>query len=167
MVLDPAALPDDVATLKAMLVAASKRDHDLDAEIETLKLTIAKLQHARFGNSSERTSVLMEQLELQLGELVERRAQETAADEIAAAQTATKPDARQQRRMPALARSPCDQNGVGTGHPRTSGANTALNVSAASWWLDSILPWGDGPSPTRSTAGAAFWRARDETEYRD
>ena len=100
MVLDPAALPDDVAALKAMLIAEHKRAveaearaHDLDAEIETLKLTIAKLQHDRFGNSSERTSVLMDQLELQLGELVERRAQETAADEIAAAQTATKPEA--------------------------------------------------------------------------
>ena len=108
MVLDPAALPDDVAALKALLltehkraVEAEARAHDLDAEIETLKLTIAKLQHDRFGNSSERTSVLMDQLELQLGELVERRAQETAADEIAAAQTATKPEARQQRRMPA------------------------------------------------------------------
>ena len=82
-------------------VEAEARAHDLDAEIETLKLTIAKLQHDRFGNSSERTSVLMDQLELQLGELVERRAQETAADEIDAAQTATKPEARQQRRMPA------------------------------------------------------------------
>jgi transposase len=109
MVLDPAALPDDIAALKAMLIAASKRAveaearaHDLDAEIETLKLTIAKLQHDRFGNSSERTSVLMDQLELQLGELVERRAQETAADAIAAAQTdATRPEVRQQRRMPA------------------------------------------------------------------
>ena len=68
MVLDPAALPDDVAALKAMLIAADKRAvvaearaHDLDAEIETLKLTIAKLQHDRFGNASERTSVLMDQ----------------------------------------------------------------------------------------------------------
>jgi transposase len=107
MVLDPAALPDDVATLKAMLVetakravAAEARAHDLDAEIEHLKLTIAKLQHDRFGNSSERTSVLMEQLELQLGELVARRAEETAAAEIAAAQAA-QTGARPGRRMPA------------------------------------------------------------------
>ena len=93
MLLDPAQLPDDVAALKAMLIAANKRAvaaearaSDLDGEIETLKLTIAKLRHDRFGNSSERTSVLMDQLELQLDELVARRAQETAADEIAAAQ---------------------------------------------------------------------------------
>ena len=104
MVLDPAELPDDVATLKAMLIEASKRAHDLDAEIETLKLTIAKLQHDRFGASSERTSVLMDQLELQLGELVARRAEETVAAEIAAAQapqTSARPEAPRERRMPA------------------------------------------------------------------
>lgn len=94
MAIDPAELPDDVASLKAMLIAANKRaadaearTFDLDAEIENLKLTIAKLQHDRHGNSSERTSALMDQLELQLGELIERRAEETAADEIAAAQS--------------------------------------------------------------------------------
>lgn len=86
MPLDPAELPDDVAALKALLVAASLKVDDLDAEIENLKLTIAKLQHDQHGKSSERTSVLMEQLELQLGELVERRAQEKATDEIAAAE---------------------------------------------------------------------------------
>ena len=49
MVLDPAALPDDVAALKAMLIAADKRAvvaearaHDLDAEIETLSKHPAK-----------------------------------------------------------------------------------------------------------------------------
>jgi hypothetical protein len=100
MLLDPAALPDDVATLKAMLVAEHKRANDLDAEIEHLKLTIAKLQHDRFGASSERTSVLMDQLELQLGELLARRAEETAAAEIAAAQ-ALQTSARPERCMPA------------------------------------------------------------------
>ena len=90
MALDPAHLPDDIAALKAMLVAASVRADDLDAEIENLKLLLAKMRHDKFGASSERTSVLMDQLELQLDELVARRAQETAADEIAA--TATAPD---------------------------------------------------------------------------
>jgi transposase len=101
MVLDPAALPDDVAALKAMLIAEHKRAEDLDAEIETLKLTIAKLRHDRFGNSSERTSVLMDQLELQLGELMERRAQETAAEEIAAEQVTQANATKLRRRMPA------------------------------------------------------------------
>jgi len=93
MILDPAELPDDIAALKALLIEMAKRATnaearalDRDAEIENLKLTIAKLQHDKYGNSSERTSVLMDQLELQLGELVARRAQETTAEEIAAAQ---------------------------------------------------------------------------------
>jgi len=91
MALDLSQLPGDAASLKAMLIEenrravnAEARANDLDAEIENLKLTIAKLRHGRFGNSSERTSVLMDQLELQLGELVERRAQEMTAGEIAA-----------------------------------------------------------------------------------
>jgi Transposase C of IS166 homeodomain len=102
MLLDPAQLPDDIALLKAMLIEENRRTSDLDAEIENLKLQIAKLRHARFGNSSERTSVLMDQLELQLGELVERRAQETAAEEIAAAQArASSKPAPRQRKAPA------------------------------------------------------------------
>jgi transposase len=78
MTLDPTQLPDDVATLKAMLVATAKRAHDaetrastLDTQIETLKLTIAKLQHGKFGSSSERAR-LLDQLELQLAELEEQ-----------------------------------------------------------------------------------------------
>lgn len=117
MDLDPGKLPDNVATLKALLIAEHKRAVDaetraldLDAEIENLKLTIAKLQHDKHGKSSERTLVLMDQLQLQLGELVARRAQETAADEIAAAQTpasdAAKSEPRAQRRKPA--RRPLD-----------------------------------------------------------
>ena len=47
MTLDPAQLPDDIVSLKAMLIAAAHRVNDLDAEIENLKLTIAKLQHER------------------------------------------------------------------------------------------------------------------------
>jgi transposase len=112
MALDPAKLPNKVAALKALLIetdnrasTAEARALDLDAEIENLKLTIAKLQHDRHGNSSERTSVLMDQLQLQFGELIERRAQETAADEIAAAQAPATGDTRtetpRQRRKPA------------------------------------------------------------------
>jgi transposase len=106
MALDPAELPDNIAELKVMLIAESKRADDLDAEIENLKLTIAKLQHDKHGNSSERTSVLMDQLELQLGELIERRAQETAAGEIAAAQSPASGAAKPERRKPA--RRPLD-----------------------------------------------------------
>ena len=90
MTLDPAQLPDDIATLKVMLIATAQRAHDaetrasnLDAQIENLKLTIAKLQHDKFGSSSERAR-LLDQLEFQLAELEEQVAQNAAADEIAA-----------------------------------------------------------------------------------
>jgi transposase len=82
MALDPAQLPDDIATLKAMLVAAAI---GYDAEIANLKLTIAKLRRAEYGASSERGAKL-DQLELQLGELVEQAAQTKAAAEIEAPQ---------------------------------------------------------------------------------
>jgi transposase len=67
-----APLPDDVETLKAMLLAerAAHRTElrEQALHIEQLKQTIAKLRHDRFGQSSERRA-LLEQLELQLFEL--------------------------------------------------------------------------------------------------
>jgi transposase len=115
MVFDPLELPDDVAALKAMLIAANKRvahaekrERDLDAEIENLKLTIAKLQHEQFGPSSERAR-LLDQLELQLGELVEHVAQAAISDEIAANQSSqpTREPARPRRKP---ARRPLPQH---------------------------------------------------------
>jgi transposase len=100
MTLDPSQLPDDVASLKAMLIAADKHARDLDGEIENLKLTIAKLQHERFGPSSERAR-LLDQLELQLGELVEHVAQTATTDEIATAQTQANQQHKPPRRKPA------------------------------------------------------------------
>ncbi|KAB2938020.1 MAG: IS66 family transposase [Hyphomicrobium sp.] len=98
MTLDPTRLPDDIATLKALLIAehaarvasddraqaAEARALDLDAEIANLKLTIAKMRRETFGTSSERSIKLLDQLELQLAELVEKMAEEKAAAEIAA-----------------------------------------------------------------------------------
>ena len=90
-VTSPAAepLPDDVETLKAMLLAerqaygAKVRDQAL--QIEQLKHRIAKLQHERFGQSSERRA-LLDQLELQLFELKEDQAEaEQAASDAAQA----------------------------------------------------------------------------------
>jgi transposase len=75
-------LPDDVATLKAMLLAerqahrAEVRDQAL--LIEKLEHQIARLRHERFGQSSERRA-LLDQLELQLFELKEDQAQAEAA----------------------------------------------------------------------------------------
>jgi transposase len=53
------------------------------AEIEALKLTIAKLQRNRFGASSERGKKLLDQLELQLAELEESVAEDNAAADVA------------------------------------------------------------------------------------
>ncbi len=83
MMLDPATLPTDVATLQAMLMASASRATNLEALIAHMKLTIAKLRHERFGSGSERSAKL-DQLELQLGELVEQASQQVVAAEIAA-----------------------------------------------------------------------------------
>ncbi len=50
-----------------------------DAEIENLKLLIAKLRRMQFGRSSEKREFQIEQLELRLEELEARRTKETAA----------------------------------------------------------------------------------------
>jgi transposase len=87
-------LPDDVETLKAMLLAerqaygAKVRDQAL--LIEQLKHQIARLRHERFGQSSERRA-LLDQLELQLFELQEAQAEAETAEEIAAPQSVTVP----------------------------------------------------------------------------
>jgi transposase len=82
---------DDIETLKSMLVA--ERTARLAAEgeaqhrallIEKLTYTIRKLRHERFGQSSER-GTLLDQLELQLADLEEDAAQAEAAAGMAAA----------------------------------------------------------------------------------
>jgi transposase len=83
-------LPDDVTTLKAMLRAerAARLAAEVEAQarillIEKLKLTIKKLRHEQFGQSSERGAML-DQLELQLADLEENAAQAETAAQIAA-----------------------------------------------------------------------------------
>jgi hypothetical protein len=100
MGLDQAQLPNDVATLKALLIAADSRVSALDAEISNLKLTIAKLRRAEFSALSERGARLLDQLELQLGELVERVAHDKAAAGIAAAEMAAAPEKDKPARRP-------------------------------------------------------------------
>jgi transposase len=83
-------LPDDIATLKAMLRSerAARLAAEADAQarsllIEKLKLTIKKLRHEQFGQSSER-GTLLEQLELQLADLEENAAQAEIVAQVAA-----------------------------------------------------------------------------------
>jgi transposase len=91
-------LPDDIATLKALLIderaarlqaEAKARNAEAEARaralmIEKLNYLIAKLRHERFGQSSER-HVVLEQLELTLADLEEDAAEAEVAAEIAAA----------------------------------------------------------------------------------
>ncbi|HKG01093.1 MAG TPA: IS66 family transposase [Xanthobacteraceae bacterium] len=84
-------LPDDVATLRAMLLteraarlAAESEAKFRALQIEKLKYTIAKLRHQQFGQSSERGAIL-EQLELQLCELEENASEAAAAAQLTAA----------------------------------------------------------------------------------
>jgi transposase len=91
-------LPDDIETLKAMVIAAQAarveaeakaKARNMEAEvrarellIEQMKFTIKKLRHERFGQSSERHAVL-EQLELSLAEMEEDASQAEAAAQLA------------------------------------------------------------------------------------
>src|ERR671931_2650960 len=91
-------LPTDLAAAHAMIIA--QRDALMAAEarasaaeseaqyrallIEKLKYTIRKLRHERFGQSSER-GTLLDQLELQLADLEEDAAQAEAAAGMATA----------------------------------------------------------------------------------
>jgi transposase len=66
-------LPDAVDALQAALVAersarqeAEARASGAEAMVAHLKLVIAKLRRERFGPSAERSSKLLDQLELQL-----------------------------------------------------------------------------------------------------
>ena len=102
-------LPDDVETLKAMVVAArvealnaQAEAHALALQIEKMKFEIARLRHEQYGQSAERGAVL-EQLELQLAELEETASQSEMAAQIAAAAAACEKIAVQpfERRRPA------------------------------------------------------------------
>jgi transposase len=96
-------LPTDLASAHALIIAqrealsaAQERAAAAESEaqyrallIEKLKFTIRKLQHDRFGQSSER-GALLDQLELQLADLEADAAQAEAAPQMAAVATSEK-----------------------------------------------------------------------------
>ena len=96
----PDAIPDDVAVLKAALVAERARGLEVAAElavarakasedmalIAAQKLRIAKLERQIYGQRSERSTRLIEQLALEFEEL----AASVTEDELAAEQAAAK-----------------------------------------------------------------------------
>src|SRR5271165_4610163 len=93
---DPAALPDDLDTLKAALVAAraevaaARVQHSDDqALIAHLKLEIEKLNRDRYGPRSERAARLLDQLELQLEEAEASATEDELAAEMAASQASS------------------------------------------------------------------------------
>ena len=100
MAFDPAELPDDIATLKAMVIAAETRADAREQEIKNLKLTIAKLQRDKFGAKSERGAKFLDQLELQLAELEESVAEDKAANEIERPSKTERKKARKPARRP-------------------------------------------------------------------
>ena len=103
--MDPAseALPDDVGALKAALIAERARRLEVAAElavaqakasedmalIAAQKLRIAKLERQVFGQRSERSARLVDQLVLDLEELEASATEDELAAEQAAAKTTT------------------------------------------------------------------------------
>ncbi|MBX6740510.1 MAG: IS66 family transposase [Acetobacteraceae bacterium] len=87
----PDNLPDDIAALRAALAAeqlarreAEARASGAEAMVAHLKLLIARLKHDKYGASSERGRKLIDQLELELGELVAAASEDAAKAEKAA-----------------------------------------------------------------------------------
>ena len=72
-------LPDDIDALKALVLAQR-------AEVERLKLIIAKLKRMQFGRRSEKLDQQIDQFELRLEELQSAQAQATAPAEAKAAE---------------------------------------------------------------------------------
>jgi hypothetical protein len=62
-------IPDDKDALKAALIETRAKLSGAEAMIEHLQLVIAKMKRAMFGQRSERSQRLLDQLELQLEEL--------------------------------------------------------------------------------------------------
>jgi transposase len=90
-------LPDDVETLKRLLLARDAelareraRASSTEALIAHLRLTIEKLRREMFGPRSERQARLLDQMELQLEELEAAAAEDGLAAEKAAASAAVR-----------------------------------------------------------------------------
>ena len=86
-------VPDDIDALRAELAAerAARREAEAratgaEAMVTHLKLVIAKLEHHRYGASSERGRKLLDQTELQLEEFEADAAEQAVATEVNAEQ---------------------------------------------------------------------------------
>lgn len=94
--LNAADLPDDIAALKALLVAAEARNQRKDERIERLEKLVAAFRQAAFGHKSEKRN--LEQFELALEDL------ETAIAAVHAEDEADAPTSKQPARRRAANR---------------------------------------------------------------
>ena len=91
MIPAPDTIPADIDALRTALAAeqsarreAEARASGAEAMVAHLKLLIARLKHDKYGASSERGRKLLDQLELELGELVAAVSEDAAKVEGAA-----------------------------------------------------------------------------------
>ena len=82
-------LPEDIDALKAALATARAKASDDQALIAHQKLLIDKLRRELYGPRSERTSRILDQMELRLEELESQATEDEIAAERAAAKTTT------------------------------------------------------------------------------
>jgi hypothetical protein len=80
--MDAADLPDDIATLKAMVLAARVREQSAEALVLHMRLEILRLRRAQFGQKSERGARLIEQMELSLEDIEADIAEDSARAEV-------------------------------------------------------------------------------------
>jgi transposase len=85
----PDELPADIDALKAALATARAKASDDQALIAHQKLLIDKLRRELYGPRSERTSRILDQMELRLEELESQATEDEIAAERAAAKTTT------------------------------------------------------------------------------
>ena len=101
MEVDLSALPDDITTLKAVVIAACAKADAVAAELANeqarraddaaliahMKLQIEKLKRDKYGPKSERASRLLDQMAFELEELEGAATEDELAAEMAAAKT--------------------------------------------------------------------------------
>ena len=76
-------LPDDIESLKQLVLSLRQVVVRRDLQIEHLKLTLAKLRRAQYGRSSEALDERINQLELSIEELEATQAQDLLPVQVA------------------------------------------------------------------------------------
>ena len=151
---DADALPDDIAALQAALICRATRARQVEAELAVAKakasddqaliahqqLQIAKLKRELYGQRSERSARLLDQLELQLEEL-----ESSATEDELAAERRRGQDHHGARPSPASARraspSPRICRASASSCRRRPPARAAAAPGCASWARTSPRRW--------------------------